>query len=365
MQSLRIGFVGTTSPHSFMFLDTLRLMTDAVQYIVLVETDYARIEKAGLDRVYSGVEDMISLEHPDVAFIMTGTDEAEEPAMRCIEAGIPIILDKHCARSSESLRRIVSAAEARGVKMATGYMWRYLPVARQLRAWVAAGMLGRPYCFDARMVTTSAEVRLDDPQFAWLFDKARSGGGILLWLGCHYIDLIRFVLQREIVAVSAMTSRLTTAATDVEDVASVSFQLHDGIVGTLHCAYVMPKGFKQLYDTSFAVYGSDGDATWSPVIGMNPTLRVRSLHGEWARCPERTIQYEEIPEPKAYCGTRLAVHFFRDMLESLTTGKDFITVGADAVKVLEICEAAYRSAETGQRIELPHPSAEPPAPPLG
>ncbi len=353
MEPLRIGFIGTTSPHSFMFLDTLRLMPETVGRIALVEMDPTRIEKSGCDYVYNTYEDMLYAERPQLCFIMLRADEAEDPALRCAENSVPFFLDKHCAKSAESLRRILDACEMHQVKMATGYMWRYTPIARQLRAWVAAGMFGRPYCLDMRMVTTSAEVRLGDEQFAWLFEKDKSGGGILLWLGCHYVDIARFVLQKEVVAVSAVTSRLTTAASDVEDIASVSLQFEDGIVGTLHCAYVMPKGFRDNYDTALCLWGSEGDAVWTPTIGLNPTLRVRSLHGEMARCPERTIQYHDVPEPKAYCGTQLAVHWLRDVMTSLVEGKDFLATGRDALRVLEICEAAYKSAETGQRVELP------------
>lgn len=353
MEPLRIGFVGTTAPHSFLFLETLKLMPETVGRIALVEQDPDRVAKSGCDYVYSAVSDMLYAERPNVCFVMLPTDEVEEAAQRCAETNVPLVLDKHCARSADSLRRILTTCEQHGVKMATGYMWRYSPIARQLRAWVSGGMFGRPYCFDMRMVTTSAEVRLEDPQFAWLFQKAKSGGGVLLWLGCHYIDLVRFILQREVVAVSAMTSRLSKSSSDVEDVASVSFQLEDGIVGTLHCAYVMPQGFQDNYDTALAVWGNEGDATWAPLITKNPTLRVRSMHGEWARCPERTIHYQDVLVPNAYCGTQMAVHFVRDMVTALAEGKDFITTGQDAVKVLEICEAAYQSAETGQRVELP------------
>ncbi len=350
MEPLRVGFVGTEAPHSFMFLETLRLIPETVGRIALVEADPERVDRSQCEIVYDNLDDMLSLESPEVCFVMTRTDEVEDAAMRCAEMGVPLVIDKHCARSSEELRRIVEVCQTSGVGLATGYMWRFSPVARQLRAWVAAGMLGRPFGFDMRMVTTSAAVRLKDPQFAWLFEKDKSGGGVLIWLGCHFIDLIRFIFQREVVAVTAMTARLTEAQSDVEDVASVSFELEGGVIGTLHCAYVMPEGLRENYDSAVSVWGSEGDATWSPVVTPNPTLRIRSVHGEWARCPERTIQYHDAIVPDAYCGTQVAVEFFRQMLRALASGEEFITTGEDAVRVLEICEAAYRSAETGQRV---------------
>jgi len=353
MGGYTIGFVGTTAPHSFMFLDTLRLIPDTAARIALVESEPERVAKAGADAVYPDLEAMLGAEKPDIAFVMLPTDEVEAPAVRCAEAGIPLVIDKHVTNTSAGLRRILDACEAHGVKMTTGYTWRYSPVARQMRAWVEEGVLGEVFCFDVRMVTTSAGVRTQDPQFAWLFDGTRSGGGILIWLGCHFLDLIRFILQREVVAVSALTARLTEAASTVEDVASVSLELEGGAVGSLHCAYVMPAGLRDAYDTSFAVWGSRGDVAWTPIVGgSNPTVRVRSTHPAWSASPERTLHYHDKLVPSAYGGTQLAVDYFRDMIRRLVAGEDHVVTGADALRVLEICEAAYQSAETGKRVEL-------------
>lgn len=365
MEPLTVGFVGTTAPHAFMFLDTLRLIPDTVGRIALVEADRVRADRAGADAVYPDLEAMLEAERPAVAFIMRRTDEAEAPAIACARAGVPVVIDKHCTRTAASLRRVLEACRRHGVGMASGYMWRHSPVARQMRAWVGEGVMGRLYGFDVRMVTTSAAVRMRDPQFAWLFEKARSGGGILLWLGSHYIDLVRFVCQREIVAVSALTARLTEAASDVEDVASVALELEGGAVGSLHCAYVMPAGLASPYDTSFALWGDEGDATWAPVIGTHPTLAVRSVHGEWASCPERTIRYRDVVVPEAYCGTQVAVEFFRDVVRRLAAGRQVVAGGEAALRVLEVCEAAYRSAETGRRVSVERPGHGPASGPPG
>ena len=72
--------------------------------------------------------------------------------MRCAEAGFPLVIDKHVAHPSDSIRRILAACERGGVKMTTGYTWRYSPTVRDIRRWVAEGVVGRPYCIDMRMV---------------------------------------------------------------------------------------------------------------------------------------------------------------------------------------------------------------------
>jgi predicted dehydrogenase len=90
-----------------------------------------------------------------------------------------------------------------------------------------------------------------------------------------------------------------------------------------------------------------------PIVGgVHPTARVRSRHPSWSGEPERTIQYEDTLVPTAYGGTQIAVDFFRDMIRRLVTGEDHVVTGEDALRVLEVCEAAYRSAETGRRVSL-------------
>ena len=352
MAPYTVGFVGTTAPHSFLFLDTLRLLPDTVGEIVLVEADPARVQRAGVAKVHGDLDAMLAAERPDVCFVMVPTNEVEAPAVRCAEAGIPLVIDKHVAHPSAAIRRILAACRRGGVTMSTCYTWRYSPAVRDIRRWVGQGAIGRPYCFDIRMVTTSAEVRTADPQFAWLFERERSGGGILIWLGCHFIDLIRFIFGREVVAVSALTSRLTDVPSDVEDVASVSLLLEDGIVGSLHCAYVMPGGLAEAYHTSFHLWGDRGDVAWTPVFSAPPTVRVRSVCADWAAAPERSFAYEEKAAPTAYCGKEYIVDYFRDMIRRLVAGQAPAVTGEDALRVVEICEAAYESAETGRRVEL-------------
>lgn len=350
--AFKIGFVGTTAAHAFMFLDTLRLLPDTVEEIVLVETDAARIETAGADKVYGDVAGMLDAEEPDLCFIMRRTDEVEPPAVRCAEAGVPLVIDKPVAATAETVRRILAACERGGVNMATCYTWRYSAAARDIRRWVQGGVIGKPYCLDMRMVTTAATVRRQDPQFAWLFEREHSGGGIFIWLGCHFIDLMRFLLGTDVRAVTATTARLTAAPSDVEDVASVSFELEDGEVATLHAAYVMPDGFRSPYDTGLTVWGDGGDITWRPLFPPHPTVRVRSQHPDWSASPERTISYHDRVVPGAYCEEQFVLDYFRDMIRGLVAGEEPVAMGEDALRVVEICQAAYHSAATGQRVEL-------------
>jgi len=84
------------------------------------------------------------------------------------------------------------------------------------------------------MVTSQVKSR--NPKH-WLFDRSISGGGILSWLGGHYIDLLCYVMDADIVSVSAVVDTLSGEDIDVEDVASLSFRFSNGALGRLQAGY--------------------------------------------------------------------------------------------------------------------------------
>ena len=68
------------------------------------------------------------------------------------------------------------------------------------------------------------------------------GGGVLAWLGCHWLDALRFVTGEEIVRVQAELATTSGESIDVEDTAAVSFRTSGGAVGSLHAGYLLAVG---------------------------------------------------------------------------------------------------------------------------
>src|SRR5205814_8815217 len=123
-----------------------------------------------------------------------------------------------------------------------------------------------PVAVEARMVT--AHPRFRDPGH-WLFDPAAAGGGVLAWLGCHVLDLLRYLLQDEVVEVSALTASLCEPGLGVEDSAALSLRFGNGALGTLHAGYHLPRstpGYRAAaYDTTLRIRGTEGRCAWEPL----------------------------------------------------------------------------------------------------
>jgi predicted dehydrogenase len=187
-----------------------------------------------------------------------------------------------------------------------------------------------------------------------LFNKKVAGGGILSWLGCHWIDLFRFLLQDEVATVSAFTGSYSKDPIDVEEIATVHLKFKKGAIVTLHTAYILPiskSGYKEgIKDSYLAIYGKSGNFVWNqPMSGAN-TVLMESVHPEFRLKPKQELNYN-LPASDAYCGI-FGEALLRKFIEAVETGASFPATGKDAMKDLEIIEAAYRSADSGKHITL-------------
>ena len=216
---LRVGVVGLAQYHVTGWVETLEGFPDELEIVALHDPDPERGRtlaplhhdpslRPGLGEAYRGVPFETSLERLiaghdlDIALVTMPNADAPAAIERLAEAGIHLIVDKPAARSAGELRPAAAAVRSSGVRVVTGLTRRYTPAARAARDLIAAGDLGRLVAAEASFATGSVAVR--DPANL-LFDRARSGGGVLSWLGVHDVDALLWLSGEPIVEVVAMT----------------------------------------------------------------------------------------------------------------------------------------------------------------
>jgi predicted dehydrogenase len=205
---------------------------------------------------------------------------------------------------------------------------------------VAQGVLGRLLSIEARWITTSVERR---GPVRFYFNRARNGGGMLSWLGCHYLDFMRWVTSAEVVEVAAIAATLSESPIDVEDVATLALRYDNGMIGSLHCAFATDRDT----DQAFALRGSLGSVTWDDA---GPQIEARSTHPSWSAAPTRVMRFEADPVP-GYGGAVGVAAFRRFIAASRGQAAPVDTI-EDALRVLETLDAAHESARTGRHVRV-------------
>jgi predicted dehydrogenase len=355
MDKVKVALFGVTHPHSKAHLKTLQL-SEMVSGILLYDEDQEALNQVrnelggGVSEAYTDLEEMLKKEEFDVGVADFKNHQNADLCLRLIEKGVHVISEKPITRSADELERVVTAADSQGLQLGVMYQNRYHPVSREARRLVQSGIIGRTTACEARLVTS--QVKFRDPNH-WLFDKSRSGGGILSWLGCHYIDLLCHVMDEDIMEVSAIVDTLSGEDIDVEDVATLSFRFRSGAMGSLQAGYQLamskPGYTGPTYDSYIGFRGAEGRLFWNPVE-KPPTLQVESAMDAWKDAPARTFNYT-LPELDCYGGA-FGIAFLECFFRSAMGDGDPPASGRDALKVARVIEAAYESSDTGKRVRM-------------
>ncbi len=175
----------------------------------------------------------------DAVYVATPNDRHASVVTCCAEAGKHVLCEKPMATTLAEARAMVSACERAGVTYATAFDQRFHAAHLRLRELVASGTLG---------VVTQARIHYacwlpaDWSSDNWRADPSRAGGGALIDLAPHGIDLLEVLLGDEWEAMTAYAQHKIHPYA-VDDGAVLAGRFRDGAVATLHVAYNCPEAY--------------------------------------------------------------------------------------------------------------------------
>jgi len=348
-----VAVVGLTHPHSGMYMESLDAL-DEVEGVVLVDADEAVLRATGertpkARAAYRGLGEALADPAVTHALVALPNDRTPAALVQVIEAGKGVFTEKPGARSAAEFRPVLEALERRPVPFAAAYLNRGHPAVQQVRALYRGGAIGRLTSVELRMVTT--QVALRDPTH-WLFEREVAGGGVLAWLGCHWLDALAYVTGEQVARVQAEVATNSGEAIDVEDTAAVSFRLAGGAVGSLHAAYALAvgnPGYRNAgHDIVFVLRGTLGAIYYAGGRQEAP-LMLESVAPGWRGAQRRTYQFTAPPSP-GYGGLA-GLDYFRAFLAG--GAADGVPADAtDALRLLETLDAIYEAGRTGQAVAV-------------
>ncbi|MHA6484818.1 Gfo/Idh/MocA family protein [Paenibacillus sp. strain BS8-2] len=348
---IRIGIIGAGNiggvhAQSFSSLSgqcEVTVITDA--YLPLAE------EKAKLYGIGAVVETPEALiERADVDAVVIGVPNQHHAplAIRAIEAGKHVLLEKPMAINSDEARRIYEASKKSGAVVMIAHQMRFESVPMQIKEQVERGELGQIYT-----AKTGWYRRKGIPGWGtWFTRMDQSGGGPLIDIGVHMLDLALHLMGNpKPVSVYGATyaefgpkrKGIGTwgkpnwdGVYDVEDLATALIKMEDGSTLSLEVSWAVHM------DTENAPFvhlmGSEGGASYKAGSG-------KLLTEKFDRPIETALSK---PEDDAGERTRLSCHF----LECIREGKQPITSALSGYTNNLILDAIYESSRTGNEVKL-------------
>jgi predicted dehydrogenase len=152
-------------------------------------------ERFSVPRVHTDMAELFANEQLDVVSIATPPASHAEWTIAAAEHGCHVLCDKPIALTTSEAERMLRAVDDRGVRHATGFIWRNDPGIKRLRTELSNGTVGR-----IREVRCRCPLGAPVLPMTWMYD-ADAGGGSLMQHGQHIIDRVRWLTGEEIVEV--------------------------------------------------------------------------------------------------------------------------------------------------------------------
>lgn len=285
----------------------------------------------------TSLEDAIN--HPDTNVIVVGLPNFlhEEVIGLIADAGKAVLCTKPLARNAEEAKRILDRVESAGIF--AGYLEDlvYTPKTLKALASVDAGAIG-----DITWVR-SRETH-PGPHSAWFWDKEKAGGGAIIDLGCHCIEIIRSYVGKENRPVEVMAWADTLVhPIEAEDNAVVLIRFESGALGQFEVSWTFRGGM----DLRDEVAGTEG-TIWTNNF-LRTGFEMYSSGGGAGYVAEKLESTEGWLFPVGDEVTELGyVHMFTDMFESIDAGTEPRETFYDGYVVNAVMDAAYRSAAKHQ-----------------
>lgn len=304
------------------------------------ETTRILAARYGISEIATDWRQVIERKDLDAVVITTPDHTHAEIAVAAAAAGKAILLQKPMATTSAGCRQVIAAARAAGVPLQVSFMHRYFEEVVRTREILLEGKTGPVYAVRMRNATPGPDWK------TWFFSHANVGGGVVMQLGVHGIDVLRHLFG-DIATVSGATAIRKTERTladgtvvrpDNEDHALAVYKFRDGLIGS--------------HEMSFSeLHGCDRFTL--EIYCAEATIWLRSMRGRLALyAPAITgIKDWVVPDlPNPPMGARHHAHFL-DIVRG-TAPSD--TTPEDGLATVLVAEALYRAAERGQEqmVEL-------------
>lgn len=298
--------------------------------LAAVRRDEAKLqafaEKFGVPRAYKDAADVWNDPDIDAVYVATPVMMHAEHTMEAARHGKHVLCEKPMALNAAEAEGMIAVCREHGVKLGIAYYRRFYPKIQKMKQLIDSGAIGKPVYARAQFSGKTNHAGTDR---AWLLRPEVSGGGPLMDVGTHVIDLLCYCLG-EPRQVSAMTGNVLQEL-DVEDTASVLIQFASGCHASIHASFSTAAG------NQLELFGTEGKLTMRTV--EDAELVWTNGAGE--------VQLFDLPKHE-----NMNVPMIERFIEYIRGGQSFPSEGEQGIFASRIADAAYRSAAEGRHISV-------------
>jgi len=344
MPLLKIGLMGFGQIAQSIYQKILARLPD-VELVAVAEADPERFEEAKHlfphALIFPNYQELLELLQIDAIIICLPNSLHADAAITSLRKGKHVYLEKPLATNLEEGQRILEVWKRSGKIGMVGYNLRFNRLYLSLKQHIQERKIGE--LVSARSVFSTSARGLPN----WKQNR-KSGGGVLLDLGSHHIDLIHFLFEQKVTCVSC---NLRSQRSE-EDSGTLHLRLANGLLVQSFFS------LSAINEDRFEMYGFKGKVTVDRYFSLDveimpPTLhlaRLRWLWGKLRSLKHSSYLFEKYRAPVFEPSYQIALSHF---IKAVKTNQPVHPNFTDGYRSLAVLIAAEESARTGRTISIP------------
>lgn len=282
---------------------------------------------------FSDQREMLKAVECDAVYIGTPVSCHSEQAFTALEFGKNVFVEKPLGINADESKKIADAFKKAGKQLTVGYMMKYHNLHEKAKELVNGGKIGK-----VNDVRAQFSCWYPDIKGAWRQNKKLGGGGAIMDLGVHCIELIEYVLGEEIKDVKAFYSTRTFSY-EVEDGAVIVFRTENGVLGHIDVNFNLPD---KASESKFELYGDKGYIICTGTLAQEEKGKMSYLYspqGEYS-----AIQERQTDKPIEFFGENgnLYLKQIKNFCNILNSGKTDYFYADRAVQVQSVVDKIYK-----------------------
>ncbi len=234
-------------------------------------------EKYGARYAFDKMEDLLALDEIEAVYIASPVFCHKEQALAAARAKKDILIEKPVGLSVAEAEEIAAFCKSEGVKLGVGFMMRFHAYHQKMRELVQSGKIGEVVSVRSQFTCWYPEM-----ENCWRQQKQLSGGGAMMDLGVHCVDLLRYITGLEVTEAAGLCGNQIFKY-EVEDAGGVIFRMENGAVGYVDANFNIPDAAAKC---KLEFYGTKGSIFAEGTLSQVEGGRVEVL------CADDTVGYD-------------------------------------------------------------------------
>jgi UDP-N-acetyl-2-amino-2-deoxyglucuronate dehydrogenase len=356
MHPVRVGLIGCGKVGQIHAAALKRI--DEAEFVAACDVSADRAGKFAADfgvRPFTDVAAMLR----EVEAVIIGTPHPlhAEPAIRALEAGVHVLVEKPLAANLADCDAMLQAARKSGSTLGVISQRRFLPPAQRMKQAIDAGKIGAP------ALGVFIQYSWREPAYyqsdPWRGKWDTEGGGVLVNQSPHQLDLLLWFMGPA-AEVTGYWTNLNHPTVEVDDTAVASIRFQNGGLGSIVTSLSQKPGIYtkvHIHGRNGASVGVETDRGATFIAGYSgitepATNDLWTIPGE-----ENLLTAFQAGDRERFKQVDPIVHYhtlqIRDFLQAIREGRPPLVTGADGRAVVELFTAIYQSSREGRAVRLP------------